>query len=101
MGIGAIVSFFTGHIIDAVAITVIIFINAIIAFWQEFKAQKGMEALREMAAPTAQVRRNGEWVDVQAKELVPGDILKVNTGDILAATFALLNRIDCLSMKRH
>lgn len=96
LGIGAIVSFFTGHIIDAVAITVIIFINAIIAFWQEFKAQKGMEALREMAAPTAQVRRNGEWVDVQAKELVPGDILKVNTGDILAADIRIIesNRLS-------
>ncbi|ELI0636894.1 cation-transporting P-type ATPase [Vibrio harveyi] len=90
LGIGAIVSFFTGHLVDAIAITVIIFINAIIAFWQEFKAQKGMEALREMAAPTAQVRRNGEWVDVLARDIVPGDILKINTGDILAADVRII-----------
>lgn len=90
LGIGAIVSFFTGHLVDAIAITVIIFINAIIAFWQEFKAQKGMEALREMAAPTAQVRRNGEWIDVLARDIVPGDILKINTGDILAADVRII-----------
>jgi Ca2+-transporting ATPase len=96
LGIGAIVSFFTGHLIDAIAITVIIFINAIIAFWQEFKAQKGMEALREMAAPTAQVKRDGQWVDVPAKNLVPGDILKINTGDILAADVRIIesNRLS-------
>ncbi|MDG3086343.1 cation-transporting P-type ATPase [Vibrio hannami] len=96
LGIGAVVSFFTGHLVDAVAITVIIFINAIIAFWQEFKAQKGMEALREMAAPVAQVKRGGEWVSVPAKELVPGDILKINTGDILAADVRILeaNRLS-------
>ncbi|MCV3262661.1 cation-transporting P-type ATPase [Vibrio harveyi] len=90
LGIGAIVSFFTYHLVDAIAITVIIFINAIIAFWQEFKAQKGMEALREMAAPTAQVRRNGEWVDVLARDIVPGDILKINAGDILAADVRII-----------
>ncbi|MDF2153257.1 cation-transporting P-type ATPase [Vibrio sp. CAU 1672] len=96
LAIGAVVSFFTGHLVDAVAITVIIFINAIIAFWQEFKAQKGMEALREMAAPSAQVRRDGEWVDVPAKELVPGDILKISTGDILAADVRIIeaNRLS-------
>ena len=96
LGIGAIVSFFTGHLVDAIAITVIIFINAIIAFWQEFKAQKGMEALREMAAPTAQVKRDGQWMDIPAKEIVPGDILKISTGDILAADVRIIeaNRLS-------
>ncbi|KLV09178.1 ATPase [Photobacterium aquae] len=90
LGIGAIVSFVTGHMVDAVAITVIIFINALIAFWQEYKAQKGMEALREMAAPTAQVKRDGVWVDIPAREIVPGDILKISTGDILAADVRII-----------
>ena len=96
LGIGAIVSFFTGHLIDAVAIGVIIVINVLIAFWQEFKAQKGMEALRDMAAPMAQVRRNGEWVDIPAREIVPGDVLKISTGDILAADVRIIeaNRLS-------
>lgn len=90
LAIGAVVSFATGHLVDAVAITVIIFINAMIAFWQELKAQKGMKALKEMAAPTAQVRRDGEWVDIPAREIVPGDILKIDTGDILAADVRII-----------
>ena len=96
LAVGAIVSFMTGHTVDAVAITVIIFINAIIAFWQEYKAQKGMEALKEMAAPTAQVMRDGEWLSIPAKNIVPGDILKINTGDILAADVRIIeaNRLS-------
>ncbi|MGF1682597.1 cation-translocating P-type ATPase [Photobacterium minamisatsumaniensis] len=96
LAVGAIVSFFTGHLIDAVAIAVIIVINVVIAFWQEFKAQKGMEALRDMAAPMAQVRRNGEWVDIPAREIVPGDVLKISTGDILAADVRIIesNRLS-------
>ncbi|PSW18770.1 cation-translocating P-type ATPase [Photobacterium sanctipauli] len=96
LGLGAIVSFFTGHLIDAVAIGVIIVINVLIAFWQEFKAQKGMEALRDMAAPMAQVRRNGEWVDIPARDIVPGDVLKISTGDILAADVRIIeaNRLS-------
>ncbi len=96
LGIGSIVSFFTGHLVDAIAIAVIILINAVISFYQELKAQKGMEALRDMAAPTAQVKREGQWIDVPAKELVPGDILKINTGDILAADVRIIesNRLS-------
>ncbi|MCW8328998.1 cation-translocating P-type ATPase [Photobacterium sp. SDRW27] len=96
LGVGAIVSFFTGHLVDGIAITVIIFINAIIAFWQEFKAQKGMEALKEMAAPTAHVLRSGEIHEVAARDLVPGDILKIDTGDILAADVRIIesNRLS-------
>ncbi|MGF1774894.1 cation-transporting P-type ATPase [Vibrio wakamikoensis] len=96
LGVGAIVSYFTGHLVDAIAITAIIFINALIAFWQEFKAQKGMEALRQMAAPSAQVKRDGEWIDIPASDIVPGDILKISTGDILAADVRILeaNRLS-------
>ncbi|WP_413110548.1 cation-translocating P-type ATPase [Thaumasiovibrio sp. DFM-14] len=90
LAVGALVSFFTGHTVDAVAITAIIFINACIAFWQEYKAQKGMEALKEMAAPTAQVLRDSEWLNVPARDLVPGDIIKISTGDILPADVRIL-----------
>ncbi|WP_087021084.1 cation-translocating P-type ATPase [Thaumasiovibrio subtropicus] len=90
LAVGAIVSFMTGHTVDAVAITAIIFINACIAFWQEYKAQKGMEALKEMAAPTAEVLRGGEWLNVPARELVPGDVIRISTGDILPADVRIL-----------
>ncbi len=90
LAVGAIVSWSTGHAIDAIAIAVIILINTGIAFWQEFKAQKGMEALKEMAAPEAEVMRDGKWISVPAKTLVPGDIIKINTGDILPADVRIL-----------
>ncbi|MGL6261709.1 cation-translocating P-type ATPase [Vibrio sp. WXL103] len=90
LGIGALVSGFTGHMIDAIAIAVIILINTGIAFWQEFKAQKGMEALKEMAAPEAEVMRDGKWISVPAKTLVPGDMIKINTGDILPADVRII-----------
>ncbi|PSW14489.1 ATPase [Photobacterium rosenbergii] len=96
LAIGAIVSWVTGHFIDAIAIAVIILINTGISFWQEFKAQKGMEALKDMAAPKAEVFRDSQWISVAAKELVPGDIIKINTGDILPADVRLLeaNRLS-------
>ncbi|MGR5342003.1 cation-translocating P-type ATPase [Vibrio astriarenae] len=90
LAVGALVSWFTGHAIDAIAIAVIILINTGIAFWQEFKAQKGMEALKEMAAPEAEVMRDGKWISVPAKTLVPGDIIKINTGDILPADVRII-----------
>lgn len=90
LAVGALVSWFTGHAIDAIAIAVIILINTGIAFWQEFKAQKGMEALKEMAAPEAEVMRDGKWISVPAKTLVPGDIVKINTGDILPADVRII-----------
>ncbi|GAA5218593.1 cation-transporting P-type ATPase [Corallincola platygyrae] len=90
LAIGALVSFATGHLIDAIAISAIILINAGIAFWQELKAQKSMQALKDMAAPMSLVIRNGEVIDVPASELVPGDMLKIQTGDILAADVRIL-----------
>lgn len=90
LAVGAIVSWATGHMVDAIAIGVIILINTGISFWQEFKAQKGMEALKEMAAPEAEVLRDQTWVSVPAKALVPGDIIKINTGDILPADVRIL-----------
>ncbi|MFC3615132.1 cation-translocating P-type ATPase [Lutimaribacter marinistellae] len=87
---GAAISGFTGHWIDAVAIFVIAVFNALISFWQEFKAEQSLAALREMSAPQALVRRGGEELNVAATELVPGDVLLVKTGDILAADIRFL-----------
>ncbi|KUJ77063.1 ATPase [Ruegeria profundi] len=88
--VGAVISAFTGHWIDAVAIFVIAIFNAFISFWQEFKAEQSLAALREMSAPQALVRRDGDQVQIAASDLVPGDILIVKTGDILAADIRFL-----------
>lgn len=93
---GALISAYTGHWVDAVAIFVIVLINASISFWQEFKAEKSLAALNEMAAPQAMVLRDSAVVEIPAAGIVPGDIVKLKAGDIIPADmrFAEANRLQ-------
>ena len=75
----------TGHSIDAIAISIIVLVNAGISFSQEWKAEKSLASLKEMAAPTSLALRGEEWISVPSRDLVPGDIVKLNTGDIVGA----------------
>ncbi|TCL01194.1 Ca2+-transporting ATPase [Shimia isoporae] len=83
--VGAAISFYTNHLVDAVAIGVIVLLNATISFFQEFKAAQSLAALKDMAAPMAMVKRDGQWVEIPAAQLVPGDLLRFKAGDIIAA----------------
>lgn len=83
--IGAAISFYTQHYVDAVAIAVIVLINAIISFMQEFRAAQSLAALKDMAAPLAMVKRDGAWIERPAVDIVPGDVLRFKAGDIIAA----------------
>ncbi|MHC9235645.1 cation-translocating P-type ATPase [Pseudooceanicola sp. 502str34] len=87
--LGAVISLLTGHMVDAVAIFVIVVLNALISFYQEFNAARSLAALRELAAPIAWVRRDGTWAEIPASEIVPGDLLRFKAGDILAADLRL------------
>ncbi|MEK9159560.1 MAG: cation-translocating P-type ATPase [Patescibacteria group bacterium] len=79
--IGAlVVSIIAKEELDAIAIGIIIVLNAVIGFLQEYKAEKAIEALRKMTAPYALVRRNNEIHKIPARELVPGDILILEEG---------------------
>lgn len=92
-GIISLVSqFFTGeeHYIDAIVIFGVIILNAVIGTFQESQAEKAMEALLEMAAPRAKVRRNGNIETIPAREIVPGDILLFEAGDKVPADVRLL-----------
>ncbi|MDX1795516.1 MAG: cation-translocating P-type ATPase, partial [Hydrogenovibrio sp.] len=88
--IGASLSLYTGHQVDAIAIGIIILINSMITFVQEYKAQKSIDALRQMAAPKCRVKREGEWQNLPASQLVPGDIIQLKTGDITPADCRLI-----------
>ncbi len=79
-----------GHVVEAVAITVIVVFAVSLGFVQEFRAERAIEALRRMTAPTARVLRGGAESAVPAREVVPGDILVLRTGDIVAADARLL-----------
>ena len=90
-------SAFLGHGIEAVAIAVIVLFAVLLGFIQEFKAERAIEALREMAAPLARVRRDGEEVVVNAVELVPGDVVMLAAGDRGPADARLLQSMNLRS----
>ncbi|MGB9782247.1 MAG: cation-translocating P-type ATPase [Moorellaceae bacterium] len=85
------VSFFLGEVADALTIVAIVLVNACLSFIQEYRAERSLEALKEMAAPFARVLRDGEVKRIPAHELVPGDILLVECGDRVAADALLLS----------
>ncbi|MFW9934292.1 MAG: calcium-translocating P-type ATPase, SERCA-type [Candidatus Thorarchaeota archaeon] len=76
--------------IDSIVIMIIVVINAILGFTQEYRAEKSIEALQKMAAPQAHVLRDGEPIDIPATEVVPGDILRLEMGDRLPADARLI-----------
>jgi Ca2+-transporting ATPase len=78
-------SAFLGHGVEAIAITVIVLFAVILGFIQEFRAERAIEALREMAAPNATVIRDGREERVPARDLVPGDLILLSTGDKVPA----------------
>ncbi len=87
-------SAFLGHGVEAIAITVIVLFAVILGFIQEFRAERAIEALREMAAPTATVVRDGRDERVPARELVPGDVIVLSTGDKVPADARLTEAVN-------
>jgi len=90
----ALISSALGEIVDAVAILAIVVLNAVIGFYQEFSAEKSIAALRKMTAPRAKVRRDGHVRDVPASEIVPGDVLEFEAGDLIAADGRLVRAVS-------
>lgn len=74
-----------GEYIDAIAIILIVVVNGILGFFQERKAEKSLQALKELSAPHMTVMRDGVWSRVPAKEVVFGDIVKFSSGDRIGA----------------
>ncbi len=87
-------SAFLGHGIEAIAITVIVLFAVVLGFVQEYRAERAIEALREMAAPAATVLREGREKRVPARDLVPGDIVLLATGDRVPADVRLIEAVN-------
>ena len=88
--VAAIVSAFTGDVVECVIIIAIVVINAIMSIIQEGKAEDSVAALQKMSSPEATVIRDGQRKHVKAEELVPGDIVVLETGDIIPADMRLI-----------
>jgi Ca2+-transporting ATPase len=94
--IAAAVSAFLGEALDAAVIFAIVIISAAVGFIQEWRAEKAIQALKRMAAPQADVIRGGEHIQVASAEIVPGDVLVLQTGDRIPADCRV---IDAASLK--
>ncbi len=84
---------------DSIAIFSIVFLNGLIGFYQEYRAEKSIAALKRMTAPHAKVRRGGEVRVLPATEIVPGDILELEAGDLVPADARLLEADSLQSME--
>ncbi len=90
--IAALVSAFVAHeIVDSIVILILVIVNAVIGTVQEVKAEQSLEALQKMSAPRAKVLRDGKETVIPARELVPGDIVLLDTGDYVPADLRLVS----------
>ena len=87
----AVITTFLGHLVDTAVILAVVVANAAIGFLQEGKAEKAMEAIRQMLALTASVLRDGVRRSVKGEELVPGDIVMLEAGDKVPADVRLIS----------
>jgi Ca2+-transporting ATPase len=92
--IAIVLSALLGHTVEAIAITVIMLFAVLLGFVQEYRAERAIEALKKMAAPTATVIRDGEEEDIPARDLVPGDIILIRAGDRISADSRLIEAIN-------
>ena len=95
LAVAAVLSFFIGDVIEGVAILSIVVLFGILGFIQELHAEQAIAALKQMSSPAVRVRRDGAPVEIAARDLVPGDIVLLETGNILPADLRLL---DCANL---
>jgi len=92
--IAVVLSAILGEVVDAIIISVIVVFACGLGFIQEYRAERAMEALKKMAAPTASVLRDGTETEIPSTELIPGDIILLRTGDRIPADARLIEAIN-------
>ncbi|MFP3867733.1 MAG: cation-translocating P-type ATPase [Desulfobacteraceae bacterium] len=92
-----VISLLLGETLDAMVIFAIVLASTILGFIQEYRAERAVQALKQMAAPTATVIREGEELVIPAREVVPGDLLVLHTGDRVAADARVVAEMNLMT----
>jgi len=82
------------EITDAIVILIILIINSVLGFVQEFRAERALQALKELASPSALVIRDGHEISIYSKKLVPGDVIKLTAGDLVPADCRIVSQVN-------
>jgi P-type Ca2+ transporter type 2C len=90
----AVVSGFLGKVTETAAIAAIVILFALLGFFQEYRAEQAMAALKRLAVPLVRVRRNGDLLELSAKELVPGDVVLLEAGNAIPADMRLVESVN-------
>lgn len=89
--VAAIISMFSGNLESTLVIFAVLILNAVLGTVQYFKAEKSLESLKAMSAPSAKVLRDGQRMEVAGDQVVPGDIVELEAGDLIVADGRILN----------
>ena len=92
--ISAVISIFLHEYMDAIVILIIVVLNAILGFTQEYQAEQAMAALKKMAVPQVRTRRNGKVSETKASQLIPGDIVLFEAGNAVPADCRLIEAVN-------
>ncbi len=92
--VAALVSILLHEYTDAIVVLIIVVLNALLGFTQEYRAEQAMAALKKMATPRVRVRRDGHIREISARELVPGDIILLEAGNLVPADARLIEAVN-------
>ena len=92
--VASILSIALGEVINASIIVTMVLLSVALNFIQTYRSQKAVDSIRKEVAPTANVLRDGEWIEIQRREIVPGDVIKLAAGDMVPADAELLQSRD-------
>ena len=95
----AVLSLFLGDFVESIAILAIVFLFGVLGFIQEFRAEKAMAALRQLSGPVVRVHRNGNVIEIPSRDLVPGDMIFLEAGNIIPADLRLVHGVNLSIME--
>ncbi|MDU4960533.1 MAG: cation-translocating P-type ATPase [Sporomusaceae bacterium] len=90
----SLISIAIGEVTDSIVILAIVFLNAVLGVFQEFKAEKALDALKKMSAPHAKVIRDGEQLVIPSRELAAGDLILLEAGDYIPADIRIIEAMN-------